>query len=227
MDILAHDEVESILRSHGSEAIGKRHMINRTKGLVLALFAAYWLVVVVVLVTARDVYDQQLPVKLSGDRRPAEIGALLVLTELFGLLSAGIIRNWALDLLAGPGRLDGRHLARADFCTTTHWAVPAQGPAWFLVLQVSLVWSSSSSEWRCSPATARRASGANSDRGGRRDPGRGQTRWRRWDKHGRSAGVRVSRAMLGVVVIDTVDDWVGHAYPHGASRVASAASGAC
>ena len=32
--------------------------------------------------------------KVSGDRRPAEIGALLVLTAVFGLLSTGIIRNW-------------------------------------------------------------------------------------------------------------------------------------
>lgn len=33
-------------------------MINRTKGLVLAVFGGYWLIVVVVLVTTRDVYDQ-------------------------------------------------------------------------------------------------------------------------------------------------------------------------
>jgi len=111
-------------------------MINRTKGLVLALFAAYWLIVVVVLVTARGVYDQQFPVKLSGDRRPAEIGAVLVLTALFGVLSAGIIRDWRwtfwlilVVFMAG--------LLRAPISALQlTGALPAQGPTWFVALQV-------------------------------------------------------------------------------------------
>ena len=111
-------------------------MINRTKGLVLALFAAYWLVVVVVLVTARDVYDQQLPVNLSGDRRPAEIAALLVLTALFGVLSTGIIRNWRwtfwLILVAFMAGILRAPIAALQLTG----AVPAQGPAWFIALQV-------------------------------------------------------------------------------------------
>jgi len=111
-------------------------MINRTKGLVLALFAAYWLVVVVVLVTARDVYDQQLPVNLSGDRRPAEIAALLVLTALFGVLSTGIIRNWRWTFwLVLVAFMAGILRAPISALQLTG-AVPAQGPAWFLVLQV-------------------------------------------------------------------------------------------
>ncbi|HKF17324.1 MAG TPA: hypothetical protein VKF14_09080 [Candidatus Dormibacteraeota bacterium] len=111
-------------------------MINRTKGLVLALFAAYWLVVVVVLVTARDVYDQQLPVNLSGDRRPAEIAALLVLTALFGVLSTGIIRNWRWTFwLILVAFMAGILRAPISALQLTG-AVPAQGPAWFLVLQV-------------------------------------------------------------------------------------------
>src|SRR5262249_51465329 len=50
-------------------------MMNRTKALVLALFAVYWVFVVVLLATARDVYDSLLAqaVKLSGDPRLAEI----------------------------------------------------------------------------------------------------------------------------------------------------------
>lgn len=49
--------------------------MNRTKALVLALFAAYWAIVVVILVTARQVYDQA--ARLQTDQRPAEIGVLL------------------------------------------------------------------------------------------------------------------------------------------------------
>jgi hypothetical protein len=113
-----------------------RYMINRTKRLVLALLAAYWLIVVMVLVTARDVYDQQFPVKLGGDRRPAEIGVLLVLTALFGLLSTGIIRNWRwtfwLILVAFMAGILRAPISALQFTG----AVPAQGPAWFVVLQV-------------------------------------------------------------------------------------------
>ena len=111
-------------------------MINRTKGLVLALFAAYWLIVVVVLVTARDIYDQQFPVSLRGNRRPAEIGALLVLTALFGVLSTGIIRSWrwtfCLILVAFMAGILRAPISALQLTG----AAPAQGPAWFVVLQV-------------------------------------------------------------------------------------------
>lgn len=68
-------------------------MINRTKTLVLALFIAYWVAVVTILVAARDVYDQiaGLP---GGNQRPAEVGFLLVLTALLALLSTGVIHGW-------------------------------------------------------------------------------------------------------------------------------------
>lgn len=57
LDCPAHDEVSrSCVRTEVPRS-GNRYMINRTKGLVLAVFGAYWLIVVVVLVTTRDVYD--------------------------------------------------------------------------------------------------------------------------------------------------------------------------
>jgi hypothetical protein len=71
--------------------------MNRTKALVLVLFAAYWVVVVAILVAAREVYDSLLPqaVRLAGsDQRPAEIYTLLVLTALFAVLSTGVTRSW-------------------------------------------------------------------------------------------------------------------------------------
>ena len=45
--------------------------MNRTKVLVLALFASYWVTVVALLVAARDVYDGQLSqaIPLAGDPR--------------------------------------------------------------------------------------------------------------------------------------------------------------
>jgi hypothetical protein len=74
-----------------------RLLINRTKALILALFALYWVTVVAILVAARDVYDQVLDQAIrlpGGNQRPAEIGVLLVLTALFALLSTGVIRSW-------------------------------------------------------------------------------------------------------------------------------------
>jgi hypothetical protein len=75
-------------------------MINRTKALVLALFAFYWAAVVAILVAARDVYHQILNQALQvgnlpiSSQRPAELSVLLVLTALLLLLTAGVIRSW-------------------------------------------------------------------------------------------------------------------------------------
>ena len=111
--------------------------MNRTKALVLGLFAVYWVIVVVLLVAARDVYDRQFPpaVRLPGKQRPAEIGALLVLTALFALLSTGVIRGWRwafwlilLDFLAGVVRVPIAALQLAGI-------MPSQGPGWYVVLQ--------------------------------------------------------------------------------------------
>jgi hypothetical protein len=111
--------------------------MNRTKALVLALFAGYWVLVVVILVAARAVADRQLPraVRLSGHQRPAEIGALLVLTALFAVLSTGVLRSWRwtfwlilVVFLAGIVRVPAAALQLAGL-------VPSQGPAWYVVLQ--------------------------------------------------------------------------------------------
>ena len=111
--------------------------MNRTKALVLALFAVYWVFVVVLLVVARDVYDGQLAqaVQLSGDPRPAEIGALLALTVLFAVLSTGVIRSWRwtfwlilVVFLAGILRVPAAALQFAGIA-------PKQGPSWYIALQ--------------------------------------------------------------------------------------------
>jgi hypothetical protein len=70
--------------------------MNHIKTVVIALFAAYWVVVVLLLVAARPVFDQILDqqVRISGDHRLAEIATVLALTVLLSLLSLGIVRGW-------------------------------------------------------------------------------------------------------------------------------------
>ena len=71
-------------------------MINRLQAAVLALFALYWVAIVLILVAARPVFDQLLghSIRVSGDTRPSELRTMLVLTVLLGLLSVGVIRRW-------------------------------------------------------------------------------------------------------------------------------------
>jgi hypothetical protein len=111
--------------------------MNRTKALVLGLFAVYWAFVVVLLVAARDVYDGLLPQEVTrlGGQRPAEIGTLLVVTALFAVLSTGVIRNWRwtfwlilVVFLVGIWRVPASALQLALI-------VPSQDPAWSVVLQ--------------------------------------------------------------------------------------------
>ena len=111
--------------------------MNRTKAAVLALFAVYWVIVVVILAAARDVYDGLLPqsIRLSGNQRPAEIGALLVLTMLLAVLSAGVVRSWRwtfwlilIAFLVGIVRVPAAALQLAGI-------VPRQGPVWDAVFQ--------------------------------------------------------------------------------------------
>jgi hypothetical protein len=112
-------------------------MMNRTKALVLALFAGYWATVVVLLVAARAVYDSLLPQALrgSGSLWPAEIGTLLTLTALFAVLSTGVIRSWRwtfwlilIVFLAGIVRVPAATLQLAGIA-------PRQGPAWYVMFQ--------------------------------------------------------------------------------------------
>ncbi len=111
--------------------------MNRTKALVLGLFAVYWAFVVVLLVAARNVYDGLLPQDVTrlGGQRPAEIGTLLVLTALFAVLSTGVIRNWRwtfwlilIVFLAGILHVLAAVLQLAG-------VMPRQGPAWYVALQ--------------------------------------------------------------------------------------------
>src|SRR5215469_17561428 len=111
--------------------------MNRTKALVLGLFAVYWAFVVVLLVVARNVYDDLLPQEVTrlGGQRPAEIGTLLVVTALFAVLSTGVICNWRwtfwlilVVFLVDIVRVPAAALQLAGI-------VRSQDPAWYVVVE--------------------------------------------------------------------------------------------
>jgi hypothetical protein len=111
--------------------------MNRTKALVLGLFAVYWAFVVVLLIAARTVYDGLLPQEVTrlGGQRSAEIGTLLGITALFAVLSIGVIRSWRwtfwlilVVFLAGIVRVPAAALQLAGI-------VPGQDPAWYVVVE--------------------------------------------------------------------------------------------
>jgi hypothetical protein len=106
--------------------------MDRTRVLVLAFFAAYWVVVAAVLLAARPLYDQIL--SLSGNQAQAEIPAFVVLTALFGTLSIGAIRGWRwtfwvilVVFMVGLPRAVYSALQLIGI-------VPRHGPVWYVVL---------------------------------------------------------------------------------------------
>ena len=106
--------------------------MNRVKTLVLAFFAAYWVIVMALLLGARPLYDEIL--QLSGNQARAEIPSFVVLTALFGILSTGVIRGWRwtfwlilVVFMAG--------LLRAVYAVLqVARVVPPRVPAWYVVL---------------------------------------------------------------------------------------------
>jgi len=106
------------------------------KALVLGLFAIYWVLVVLILVFSRNVFDQV--GRLAGDQRPAEIAEVLVLTALLALLSTGVVRAWRwtfwlilVVFFAGILRVPASIMQLAG-------EIPAQGPPWYVVLQAAV-----------------------------------------------------------------------------------------
>ena len=107
-------------------------MINRTKGLVLALFAAYWVAVMGLWIVARSVFDQV--GGLGRGQEDSEAAEVLALTELLMLLSVGVVRGWRwlfwlilIAFMAGILRLPAAALELAG-------KIPKQGPAWYVVV---------------------------------------------------------------------------------------------
>ena len=108
--------------------------INRTKALVLVLFALYWLAVALILVADRPVFDQVGGLPIHG--LPADIGAFLVLTALLALLSAGVVRGWRWTfwLILVVFVLGIRTVPVAVLDLTGR--LPQQGPTWYVLFTV-------------------------------------------------------------------------------------------
>jgi hypothetical protein len=66
--------------------------MNRTQALVLGFFGVALGSLLVILVTAPEVYDQAL--RLPDGSRVAEVAFLIVLTGFLGLLAVGVLRRW-------------------------------------------------------------------------------------------------------------------------------------
>jgi hypothetical protein len=62
-------------------------MVSRSQALVLWFVAVAWLSLIVILVTAPEVYDEALPD--LGHRRAVEVAFLVLLSAFLGLLSVG------------------------------------------------------------------------------------------------------------------------------------------
>jgi hypothetical protein len=107
--------------------------MNPIKALVLSLFAIYWVLVLLILVFARDVIDQV--ARLSADQRPTEIVDVVVFTALLALFSTGVVRGWRwtfwlilVAFFAGILRVPASVMQLVG-------DIPAQGPSWYVVLQ--------------------------------------------------------------------------------------------
>jgi hypothetical protein len=108
--------------------------ITRTKAFVLALFALYWLAVVLILVADRPALDQVVGLSIHGSS--ADIAAVLILTLLLALLSAGVVRGWRWTfwLILIVFVLGVRTVPVAVLELTGR--LPQQGPTWYVLFTV-------------------------------------------------------------------------------------------
>jgi hypothetical protein len=113
---------------------GELAPINRTRAFVLALFGLYWLAVLVILLADRPVFDQVGGLPMHG--LAADIGAVLVLTLLLAVLSAGVVRGWRWTfwLILVVFMLGIRTVPVAVLELTGR--LPQQGPTWYVLFGV-------------------------------------------------------------------------------------------
>ena len=108
-------------------------MVNRTQGLVLGFGLVAWSSLIVILVTAPEVYDDALPA--LGHRMAVEIAFLVLLSIFIGLLGVGVLRRWRWTfwlILAAFGL--GLLRVPAAVLQLMGRLAPA-GPTWYVVFQ--------------------------------------------------------------------------------------------
>jgi hypothetical protein len=108
-------------------------MVNRTQALVLGFFVVALGSLLVILVTAPDIYDQAL--RLPDGSVAAEVAFLATLTAFIGLLAVGVLRRWRwtfwlvlLAFLAGILRVPVAILQLTG-------VLAADAPAWYVTFQ--------------------------------------------------------------------------------------------
>lgn len=110
-----------------------RSMVNRTQGLVLGFGLAAWVSLVVILVTAPEIYDRSLPD--VGHPTAVAVVFVLLLSAFLGLVGTGVVRRWRwifwlvlVAFLAGLIRVPVAVLQLSGRMAPT-------GPAWYVVYQ--------------------------------------------------------------------------------------------
>jgi len=108
-------------------------MVNRTQALVLGFFLVAWVSLLVILVTAPEVYDQAL--RLPATDRPVVVAFLTALSGFIALLAVGVLRRWRwtfwlilVAFLFGVLRVPVAVLQLTG-------VLAANGPTWYLLFQ--------------------------------------------------------------------------------------------
>ncbi|HEU0193142.1 MAG TPA: hypothetical protein VFQ71_03025 [Gaiellales bacterium] len=109
-------------------------MTNRTQTLVLGFFGLMWISLVVILVSAPEVYDETFR-QLPADLHTAEAGFLALITVVMGLLAIGVLRRWRwIFWLLTVAFLGGALHVPAALLELTG-VLPTADPIWYVLLQ--------------------------------------------------------------------------------------------
>lgn len=111
--------------------------LNRTQGLVLGFFVLAWGGLVIILMTAPDVYYQALRLP-SGEGFLPALAFLGAISAFLVVLGVGVLRRWRwtfwlvlIAFILGVLRVPASILQLAGL-------LPASGPAWYTLLQAFL-----------------------------------------------------------------------------------------
>jgi hypothetical protein len=113
-----------------------RSSLTCTQKLVLGFFTVAWTALVMILVAAPGVYDRVLP---GRDNGPWALAFLAAIWVFLLLLSVGVVRRWRWTfwLILVAFVLGGLLRVPASVLQLVG-VLPAQGPAWYVLLQALL-----------------------------------------------------------------------------------------
>jgi hypothetical protein len=115
----------------------RRSSLNHTQGLVLGFFIFAWAALVAILAAAPEVYDRVLRLP-GGEGGPWALAFLAAISIFLLLLGVGVVRRWRWTFwlvlaafILGVLRVPVSVLQLVG-------VLPAQGPAWYALLQAFL-----------------------------------------------------------------------------------------